>query len=411
MTIMKTPKGMRDFLPEDMIVREEVAERIKKVYRKYGYVPIETPAMEYLKVLDSKQSGDEIAGQIFKIDKSDLGLRFDLTVPLARVAATNSFTKPFKRYCIGRVWRREEPQKGRFREFWQADVDIIGSKSMRAEVEILTIAREAVMELGFKNPKIVINNRKIMNGLADKVGFKDKISGVLRILDKIDKIGENEVKKQLEEEIGKEKTKKMFEMLKTKGSNKEKIKAARRIDEEGANELKSIVELCPFDIEINLTLVRGLDYYTGPIFEVKLGNDVGSVAGGGRYDNLMDLYGQSDYAVGISLGIERLTLLLKEKEKRKTNTKVLVSNIKPEFYADVLKIAEKLRKEGINSETDLNDRKLRKQFDYANSLEIPYIIIIGEKEKKESKVTLRDMRDGKEDLIKLTEAIKRIKKG
>ncbi|MDD5022681.1 MAG: histidine--tRNA ligase, partial [Candidatus ainarchaeum sp.] len=342
MSNRSTPKGMRDFLPEDMLIREEVIEKIKKVYRKYGYLPLETPAMEYLKVLDSKQSGEEIAGQIFKIENSELGLRYDLTVPLARVASENSFPKPFKRYCIGRVWRREEPQKGRFREFWQADIDVIGSKSMRADAEAITAAREAIIELGFDTPKIIINNRKIMNSLSKKIGFEKEVNFVLRIMDKLDKIGENEVKKQLENKIGKEKTEKILKEIIVKGDNRKKLEIAKKVDEEGAKELEEIIKLCNFEIEIDFSLVRGLGYYTGPVFEIKLGDKIGSVAGGGRYDNLIGLYGQTDYAVGISLGIERLILLIKERSKEKTKTKVLVCAIDEKLYPDVLKIAEKI---------------------------------------------------------------------
>jgi len=404
---MQTPKGMRDFLPEDMILREEVIEKIKKIYKKYGYVPIETPAMEYLEVLDSKQSGDEIAGQIFKIEESKLGLRFDLTVPLARVASSNALTKPFKRYCIGRVWRREEPQKGRFREFLQADIDVIGSKSMRSEVEILTAGREAILFLGFKNPKIILNNRKILNSLSKKIGFEDKINSVLRLLDKIDKIGTKEVEKQLNELIGADKTKKLIEIISFSGSNEEKIKIAKEVDEDGANELEEIVKQCDFEIEINFTLVRGLGYYTGPIFEIKLKDGAGSVAGGGRYDKLLSLYGQPDYAVGMALGIERLILILKDKNKvEKTQTKIFISNVKKEYYPYALKIASLLRKVGINCETDLNVRNLRKQFDYVNSMKIEYMGIVGEREKKENKLTLRDMKTGDEKFITVDEVIK-----
>ncbi len=407
------PKGMRDILPEDAILREQVVELVKNIYRKYGYVPMESPALEYLTTLRAK-GGDEIGKQIFVLDDDELGLRFDLTVPLARIAANNSFAKPFKRYAIASVWRKEEPQKGRFREFWQADVDIIGTKSMRADIEILTIAREVVVSLGFDKPRIMVNNRKILDAFAAKLQVEDKKEAIFRLLDKIDKVGEASVKEEMVEVIGEDKTKQLFQLFDTKGDNKKKLKVANEISEEGANELQQIVDGCDFDVEINLFLVRGLGYYTGPIFEIKASDDIGSVYGGGRYDNLLGAYGQSDSAVGISLGIERIVTLLKEKKTKnnevlKTFTKVYVAAVKDEFYKDALKVATELRQEGISCETDLNERNLRKQFDYVNSMAIPYMLILGEKELKEKKFTLRDMKTGKEEKLELKKLIEKLK--
>ena len=404
----QTPKGMRDILPEDAIVRREVFEIIERVYRKYGFVPLETPAMEYLATLRAK-AGEEIDKQIFVLKDEELGLRFDLTVPLARVAATNAFAKPFKRYAFAPVWRYEEPQKGRFREFWQADIDTVGTKGMRAEAELLTAAREALIALGFKELKIILNNRKILDALAAKLGIENKKEAVFRLLDKIDKAGEDAVKKEMNDVIGSEKTKKLFEIFDVRGDNKKKLQIARNISEEGANELEEIISLCSFEIEINLSMVRGLGYYTGPVFEIKAG-DIGSIAGGGRYDKLLGIYGQEDYATGISLGIERIVALLKEKrEKQKTYTKVFVANAKPEFYKDAIKAAKEMRDAGISTEADLNERNLKKQFDYANAMQIPYMMIIGERELKEKKFTLRDMKTGKEEKLELSKIIGKLK--
>jgi len=404
----QTPKGMRDILPEDAIVRREVFETIERVYRKYGFVPLETPAMEYLATLRAK-AGEEIDKQIFVLKDEELGLRFDLTVPLARVAATNAFAKPFKRYAFAPVWRYEEPQKGRFREFWQADIDTVGTKGMRAEAELLTAAREALIALGFKELKIILNNRKILDALAAKLGIENKKEAVFRLLDKIDKAGEDAVKKEMNDVIGSEKTKKLFEIFDVRGDNKKKLQIARNISEEGANELEEIISLCSFEIEINLSMVRGLGYYTGPVFEIKAG-DIGSIAGGGRYDKLLGIYGQEDYATGISLGIERIVALLKEKrEKQKTYTKVFVANAKPEFYKDAIKAAKEMRDAGISTEADLNERNLKKQFDYANAMQIPYMMIIGERELKEKKFTLRDMKTGKEEKLELSKIIGKLK--
>lgn len=408
------PKGMRDILPEDAMLRRGVLETIERVYRKYGFVPLETPAMEYLATLRAK-AGEEIDKQIFVLKDEELGLRFDLTVPLARVAATNAFTKPFKRYQFAPVWRYEEPQKGRFREFWQADVDTIGTKGMRAEAELLTAAREALQALGFTQLKILLNNRKILDALAAKLGIEDKKEAVFRLLDKLDKVGEEKVREEMEAVIGKEKTKRLFEIFDTKGDNKKKLQAARSLSEEGANELEEILALCPFGIEINLAMVRGLGYYTGPVFEIKGDGGIGSIAGGGRYDNLLGIYGQADYATGISLGIERIIALIKERTAKenkpaaKTYTRVLVGNVKPEFYSNALQVAAELRKNDIPAEVDLNERNLKKQLDYVNAMGIPWMIIIGEREAKEGKVTLRDMQSGKEERLTVRDSIGRLK--
>lgn len=404
-----TPKGMRDIDPEVMLVREEVMDRIRNIFRKYGYRPLETPAMEYLDTLRAK-AGEEVDKQIFVIDGNEYGLRFDLTVPLARYAANTDAPKPFKRYAIERVWRKEEPQRGRFREFFQADVDVIGSSSMRCEAELLSLSKEICSAFGFENPRIMLNNRKILDAIAENLGIEKQKEEVFRILDKLDKIGEEEVGKLLTELLG-ERTQKLLDIVKAKGTNKEKLELAAKYSPEGAKELEQILELCDFDVEVDLFLVRGLGYYTGPVFEVKLSKDIGTVTAGGRYDDLLAKYGQSFPAVGISLGIERLITLILEKEKaaKKTITKILVASIKPEFYGKANEIASKLRTEGIFCETDLNERNLRKQLDYANSLAIPYFLVLGQKEIESNKFTLRNMSTGEEKQLSLEEIIKEIK--
>jgi histidyl-tRNA synthetase len=402
-----TPKGMRDFLPDDMILREQVIETIKTIYRKYGFVPLETPVMEYLDTLKSK-AGEEVEKQIFVLEGKEYGLRFDLTVPLARVAATNAFTKPFKRYCISRVWRHEEPQKGRFREFWQSDIDTVGSVSMAADAEILKCAHDVVTKLGFEKPRILLNNRKIMNGLAKKLGVGEKVDELLRILDKMDKIGKEGVRKHLAEHFDDKTIEEVLSLIHTSGTNKQKLESAKKLSEEGAKELERIIELVPdIPIEIDLSLVRGLGYYTGPVFEIKLSDDIGSVAGGGRYDNLLEKYGQKECATGISIGIERILYLLNEKIKergkqsKKTFTQVFVACVKPEFYPESLKIADELRKCNICVETELNERNLRKQLEYVNIMGIPYVIVVGEKEVKSRKGKLRNMSTGEEKEVEL----------
>jgi len=392
-----TPKGMRDFNPEEMIVREQVRARITDVYRRYGFRPLVTPAMEYIDTLRAK-AGEEIDQQIFMLNDEKLALRFDLTVPLARVSANSDFPRPFKRYCVGAVWRKEEPQKGRFREFYQADADIIGTKSMRAEAELLTMAKEICTDFGFKKPKIMLNNRKILDALAKKVGFVKKKDDVLRLLDKMDKIGKDEVEDGLRDILGM-RADELIEYTANGRSNKEKLASVKKIAPEGVAELEEILSLCDFPVEIDLSMVRGLGYYTGPVYEIKLSDDIGTVIAGGRYDNLLSVYGREDYATGISVGIERLFTLILEKNKsnRKTYSRVFVACAKQDFYKNTLELAEYLRSEGIGAETDLNGRNLRKQFDYANSLSIPYTIIVGKREIDSGKFTLRNMETGKEE--------------
>jgi len=404
-----TPKGMRDISPQDMIVREEVIDKIRDIFRSFGYRPIDTPAMEYLKTLQAK-AGDEVSKQIFVIDGGEYGLRFDLTVPLARYASSCDEPKPFKRYAIDNVWRREEPQRGRFRQFTQADVDIIGSSSMRCEAELLTLASKLCKSFGFSKPRILLNNRKILDGIAKKIGVpKEKKAEVFRILDKLDKIGSSEVEKLLRE-ILEDKTDEFLQIVQTKGSNEEKLKLASTYSEEGAKELEEILALCDFEVEVDLFLVRGLGYYTGPVFEVKLSDDIGTCLAGGRYDELLGVYGQDNPAVGISVGIERLiTLILEQnKEKQKTRTKIFVAAINPKFYSNALETAAKLREAGLSCETDLIGRNIRKQFDLVNSLSIKYMIIIGEKELESGKLTLRDMSSGEEEKLSLEEIIEKM---
>ncbi|MFA6531187.1 MAG: ATP phosphoribosyltransferase regulatory subunit, partial [Candidatus Micrarchaeia archaeon] len=310
-----------------------------------------------------------------------------------------------------RVWRKEEPQRGRFREFWQSDIDIIGSQSPRCEAELLAVARSVLIAFGFPKPKIFINNRKILDALAEKLGVVGKKAEMFRLLDKWDKIGEEAVVMELKKVIGAKETEELFKSINVKGDNDSKLKAAEKLSKEGADELRSIVSLCDFEVEVDLSLVRGLGYYTGPVFEIKLAENMGTIAGGGRYDNLLSVYGQSDFATGISLGVERLVTLMNErnaenkKQAQKTYTQVFVASVKPEFFDYANEVANQLRSEGIAAETDLNERNLRKQMDYANSLSIPYLIVVGEKEQKAKTVTLKDMKTGKEECVAIQQAI------
>ncbi len=391
-----TPKGMRDTPPKDMIVREEVTDSIRSIFRMFGYRPISTPSMEYLDTLRAK-AGEEVDKQIFIIEGGEYGLRFDLTVPFARFASTTDDPKPFKRYTISNVWRKEEPQRGRFREFCQADADIIGSSSMRSEAELLKMASQICRVFGFDRPRIMLNNRKILDGIAASLDIEGKKAEVFRILDKMDKLSEKEIDGLLRDSIG-EKTDRLLKIINSGGDNKSKLEIARKYSDEGASELEEILSLCDFDIEVDLFLVRGLGYYTGPVYEIKLSDDIGTVISGGRYDDLLGIYGPGACAVGISVGIERLITLILESDRQqiKTRTKVFVASVKPEFYNHSRDVASNLRKNSIPTETDLNGKNLKKQLEYVNSLGIPFLIVIGQKEIDSGRYTLRDMADGSE---------------
>jgi len=414
MSTKLTPKGMRDIGPEDMFVREEVMGKIRSAFQSYGYRPLETPAMEYLDTMRAK-AGPEVDKQIFVIEGGEYGLRFDLTVPLARYAASTDAPKPFKRYAIDVVWRKEEPQRGRFREFYQADADIVGSSSMRCEAELLRLARDLCAEFGFNEPKIMLNNRKILDGVAAKLGVDPSARDeVYRVLDKLDKIGEDEVVKLLKEILGK-KADEVVKLMRAKGGNREKLALAMEYSPDGARELEEILSLCDFHVEVDLFLARGLGYYTGPVFEIVLSEGIGTVMAGGRYDNLLGVYGQSAPAVGISVGIERLVTLIGERNKeasragKKTDSVVFVAPVKHESYKYALEVAAAFRAAGVACETDLNERHIRKQFDYANALGIRFAAVLGSREESEKTVTLHDMQSGKEDVLPLQDAIAKVK--
>lgn len=403
------PKGMRDFLPDEMQRREWAVGIIKKVYRQYGFVPMDTPALETVEVLE-KKCGEEIKGQLFRVDDKRLALRFDLTVPLSRVASSNTFKKPFKRYCVGPVWRREEPQKGRFREFYQADADIIGCPSIRAEAELIACAVSAVEGLGFSGAVVHLNDRRIISAFATKL-LAGKEGAIIRILDKREKIGDDAAIKQLAE-LGVDEKKAGISLaeLKPMASNSDKLQIAEEYSKEAAADLRGILKLLAdyndkIKVVVDPSLARGLDYYTGAIFEISLGKGMGSVAGGGRYDNLLSMYGQGDYAVGISLGFERLMVLMGERKPEKRG--VFVASVKDEFYAYAVSIAARLREKGVEAQTDLNARNLKKQMDYAAGA-CEYIAIVGEKEKKEGKLTLRNLETGKEEICSVEEAAKKM---
>lgn len=405
-------------MPDEMREIEYVVKTIRKVFESYGYDPLETPAFESWDLLKTK-CGEEVERQIYKFkDKKgrELGLRFDFTVSLARIIASNPvLPKPFRRYQISRVWRYERPEaKRRFREFWQADVDIVGSDRPECDAEALAVASDCLEALGFKDFFVRLNNRKILEGLAKAIGIPEsKHLATFRIIDKLGKIGLEDVKKELIRELKRikepEKTaERLLKYVKVKG-NKEIVESKETreilkntIGEQGLDELKYIINKAEnFGISeriiIDFSLARGLDYYTGPVFEiiVKKYEDVGSVAGGGRYDKLIVLYGgEPTPATGISLGIDRIVKLMERKnlfKLPKTITKVFVAPIGDEMSAKAIEITQMLRKSDIPTEVDVMGRKLTEQLKYADKKGIPCAVIVGRKEVEDGFVMVKDM--------------------
>lgn len=417
------PRGVRDFKAEEMAKRNYVLNRIREVYISYGYPEIETPAFEPLSVLTAKSSGgEEVSKQIFKFKDYGnrlLGLRFDLTVPMARFVAENpQLPKPFKRSQIGRVWRYEEPQAGRFREFWQADVDAVGSSEVESDVEPLTAVVEALKALGFKDLVVKLNNRKLLEEIAQSCGIKENYTDLFRIIDKLEKQGEDYVKKELADK-GFKNTEKLLEIIKAEGKPEDILKRIEKVvnNKESLERLKDFVKLAKsfgiYDyLVLDLSLARGLDYYTEIVYEVKIkGAKVGSVAGGGRYDNLIGLYGKEKVpAVGLSIGVERILEIMNSLNMFKSGSsiKALVIPV-GETLEKGIQIAKNLRDKGIKTDLDLLKRGISKNLNYANALNIPFAVIIGEKELKAGKVTLRDMKSGEQELISESKVLERLK--
>ena len=396
----KTPTGVRDFSVEESMEREQMIGSLKAVFRKYGFYPLETGTMEFFSTL-TKKSGEEIKQNIFRIQDEEAALRFDLTVPLARYVSSNlSLFKPFKRYCIDRVWRNEEPQKGRYREFLQADCDIVGVKEQSAEVELLNLALDSLKALGFDTSEAVffLNSRKILEAMADKWSVDSERA--FRAIDKFDKIGKDGVFEELKS-FGKEKAEEIINDVFVEGDNEKMIGYLSKFSKEGAGELEYIVSRFP-NVKIKPYLARGLGYYTGPIYELKLSDEIGTVCAGGRYDNLLGLYGQKDYAVGISFGFERLFYLLRKEAllEKKTYSSVYIAWVK-DLEKEAFSIATSLRSQSINTDINYSKRSLGSQIDYANKVGIPLVVIVGPKEFGQGKAVLREMDSGKETVLEI----------
>jgi histidyl-tRNA synthetase len=415
-------KGARDFLPEQMLHRERILDVMRTVFKKYGYAPLETPAIEYLDVLTGKY-GEDADRLIYHLDykpgtKDEAALHYDLTVPFSRVIAMNpDITLPFKRYQIQPVWRADRPQphQGRFREFYQCDVDCVGSTSMIIDAEMVAITYEILSQLGFKNFLIKINNRKILNGITKYVGLDESFTQeICRSVDKLDKVSWAEVEKELsDKKIDANAIQKLETLLKKELSLQNLRTELKEIEiaQQGIDELDQLFSCLdvwgiPADhYKFDLALARGLDYYTGPIFETKLPEHphIGSLTGGGRYDNLIGMFtGKDSPSVGTTLGLDRIFTAMQQLnllDEVKTSTQVLVANFGEATLNESLKLVADLRAQGINTEFYPEPAKMKKQFGYCDKKKIPYMCVLGEEEVKQGKVVLKTMAAGEQQLL------------
>lgn len=437
------PKGTRDFTPIEMVRRNYIFDTIRSVFKTYGYLPIETPAMENLSTLLGKygEEGDRLLFKILNsgdyVDKVDQniikpgnsnqlsmaicekGLRYDLTVPFARfvVQYQNELTFPFKRYQIQPVWRADRPQKGRYREFYQCDVDVIGSYSLLNEAELVMIINEVFSKLGVRTT-LKINNRKILSWIADFIGYPEKLIDITIAIDKIDKIGIEAAIAELEGKgVSKEAIAKLHPILTLTGSNAGKIEKLRKMitdSEVGKKGVAEMEELFDYlealghiktEVELDLSLARGLNYYTGAIFEIKAKDvEIGSICGGGRYDDLTGVFGLKDMSgVGVSFGADRIYDVMLQlnlfPEKLMSSTKVMFTNFGRYEATYCLKAIRMLRENGISAELYPDAAKLKKQFDYANKRNIQYVVIAGESEMQNRQFSVKNMTTGEQETI------------
>ena len=414
----RTLSGFMELLPNEQILFNQMKEKIQKTYERFGFLPLDTPVIESAEVLLAK-AGGETENQIYRFQKgdNDLALRFDLTVPLAKYVAKNygNLSFPFRRYQIGKVYRGERAQKGRYREFYQCDIDIIGDGELDLinDAEIPSIIYTLFKELGFNDFTIKINNRKILNGLFESINQKDNSTEILRIIDKIEKIGKDAVIEELKKlNVKDEQINKIISFIEITGSSDEKIEKLENLGItnetylKGINELKTVVQnvrlfgVPDSNFMVDLTIARGLDYYTGTVYETFLNKyrELGSVCSGGRYENLAEYYTDKSLpGVGISIGLTRFFYKLNElniiKADRKSISDVLIIPVVEELK-EPIKLAADLRKIGVNTEVYLNDKKLKAKLKYADKLQIPYTIIIGEDEIKSNKIKVKNMETG-----------------
>ena len=444
------PKGTRDFGPAQMAKRQFIIDNIKKVFQTYGFQPLETPAMENLETLTGKygEEGDQLlfkilnSGDFLKdVDTTKLetqnsrsliphiaekGLKYDLTVPFARYVVMNrhEITFPFKRYQIQPVWRADRPQKGRYREFYQCDADVVGTDSLICEAEIILIIKDVFTLLGITDYSIKINHRAILSGLAEIAGAKGNEPSLFIAIDKLDKIGEAKVREELQARGFDEKSLTvLFEILNFKGSTAQKIDflsarfSSSASGQKGLADFKEIMSLLANygsredRVEFDIALARGLSYYTGAIFEVKINNvAIGSVGGGGRYDNLTGVFGMPGVSgVGFSFGVDRLCDVMEELNLFSKNTqvssRVMIAHMDESTMRYGLKIVHALRECGIASEIYPDQVKLKKQLEFANKKMIPFVIVIGSEEMQEGTLTLKNMETGEQEKKTITEII------
>lgn len=434
------PKGTRDFSPLEMAGRDYIFNTVRTVFKKYGFSPIETPAMENLSTLLGKygeegdkllfkvlNSGDAFAGispemlqssNSLSVKVCEKGLRYDLTVPFARfvVQHQNELVFPFKRYQIQPVWRADRPQKGRYREFYQCDVDVVGSDSLINELELVQIVDEVFSHLGL-SVAVKINNRKVLSGIAEVTGHADKLIDITVAIDKIDKIGIDAVKDELRSKGIDDKAIAIIEpILSLSGTTKEKLSEIRAIlsksetGNKGVDELEELFNLIESagvtcNTELDLSLARGLNYYTGAIFEVKsLETAMGSICGGGRYDDLTGIFGLKGVSgVGISFGADRIYDVISALDRFPKDavegTKVLFTNMGKRELLYTIPIVKQLREAGVPAEIYTDEVKLKKQFDYAEKKGIPFLAIIGEDEVTNSKISLKNLSTGEQKVV------------
>ena len=429
----KTLPGFMELLPNEQILFNKMKNTIQKTYESFGFLPLDTPIIEDANILLAK-AGGETEKQIYRFMKgeNDLALRFDLTVPLAKYVTEyyDKLSFPFKRYQIGKVYRGEKPQRGRYREFYQCDIDIIGDGELSVvnDAELASVIYKTFLNLGFDDFTICINNRKILNGLFEGLDVKENSVEILRTIDKLDKIGPEKVRKELCEEISEDKVDTIMNFISIFGNNDEKIKALEEINisnntwNEGLKDLKEVVKFIRIfmvpeeNFKIDLTIARGLDYYTGTVYETFLNKyrNLGSVCSGGRYDNLTEFYSTRKMpGVGISIGLSRLFFQLTDSNiisvDKQSIADVLVISM-DNNYEKCAQIASNLRQNGLKVQVDFEDKKIAKKFKYADKLNINYVIVIGEDEIKNNVVTIKNMSTGEQNTVTLEESIKIIQK-
>lgn len=428
----RTLPGFMELLPSEQIQFNGMVDKIRKSYERFGFLPLDTPIIEMAEVLLAK-AGGETEKQIYRFNKgeNDLALRFDLTVPLAKYIAEyyNDITFPFKRYQIGKVYRGERPQKGRYREFYQCDIDIIGDGELSIinDAEMPSVIYTTIKELGFDDFTIRINNRKILNGLFAELELTENSVEIMRIIDKLEKIGKDNVIKCLQDlNVAENKIDKIMSFLEIDGTTDEKLEALQKLNftnelfVQGLDELSQVVKYVrAFGVpdthfKVDLTIARGLDYYTGTVYETFLNDyrEIGSVCSGGRYENLSEFYTDRKMpGVGVSIGLTRLFYKLNElnivKEEKKAISKVLVVSMLEDSNR-ALEVAAMFRNAGINTDVYLEDRKIKAKFKYADKLQIPYVAIIGEEEEQNGTVSLKNMQTGEQKQVNIDEAIEKL---